>query len=472
MNFPKTIKKFLDIQETDNPEQSTELAHINQELYKKGAELAERNRTLLLLRKIDEIILSSITHQEEIAQRVTSLIVTETGFQIASIFIYDREQNLLKRLARSEAGLKNNELGKEKDLAIPLSKTENIMVQAANERRVKIVKSLDNILLEPVQNLALVKCVFIYPLIIRGELIGTMVIALSEEEYNLSEYTRDLLERLVQVIGIAIDSAYLYSELQEANEKLKALDKLKDEFVSLASHELRTPMTAIKSYLWLVLQGEDGALNDKQKLYIQRSYSSVERLMKLVNDMLNISRIESGRLTINMQKVDLPKLTQEVVEEVTPRAKEEEVNVVIVPVSSLPPVIADPDKMKEVLFNLIGNSLKFTPKDGSITISFMQNGEFIETKIKDTGSGISAENLPKLFQKFGLVPDSYAVNKTASGTGLGLYICRSIIELHMGRIWVSSAGVGKGSEFTFSLNVFDENKMDTLVKKNSEKVAP
>lgn len=251
----------------------------------------------------------------------------------------------------------------------------------------------------------------------------------------------------------------LYNELQSANEKLKELDKLKDEFVSLASHELRTPMTAIKSYLWMTLQGDAGPLNDTQKLYLERAYSSVERLIKLVNDMLNISRIESGRVTVELQKTDLYKLTQEVVDDVQPRAGELGVHVAISPGNNLPEVIADPDKIKEVLFNLLGNSLKFTPKGGSITVSFGQNADMIETTVTDTGTGISPENISKLFQKFSMLAESYSANKNATGTGLGLYISRSIIDLHNGKIWALSDGVDKGSKFSFSLKVFKEDDL-------------
>ena len=272
---------------------------------------------------------------------------------------------------------------------------------------------------------------------------------------------------------MAVQNSSLYTsvkesaeQLERANEKLKELDKLKDEFVSLASHELRTPMTAIKSYLWMTLKGDAGEINEKQKQYLDRAYMSVDRLIKLVNDMLNISRIESGRLTVNMQKVDIYEITEEVLDEVRPKANEQGVNIVFSPNQTISPVLADADKIKEVIFNLVGNSLKFTPKDGSITITFRLNGEFLETEIKDTGSGISNENISKLFQKFGMIPESYVMNKTASGTGLGLYICRSIIEIHKGKIWVTSDGVGKGAAFCFTLKVFNEK--DALEFGNSD----
>lgn len=461
--FP-ILKKILGIQSQSGADLPTELVHINQEMYKKSLELSERNKTLLLLRKIDEIILSSITNQEEIAQHVTSLLIAEGDFQLVSIFKYEKDSLELFRLSRAESGV-TEPLKIDTKVKISISNTANLMVQAAIEKSIKIVSKTDDLFLESAQRPDLIKCVFVYPLIAREELIGSMIIALREEEYNITEYSRDLLDRLAQVIGIAMDNALLYNELQDANEKLKALDKLKDEFVSLASHELRTPMTAIKSYLWMTLQGRGGPLTDTQKRYLERAYSSVDRLIKLVNDMLNISRIESGRLTLEMESVNLQKITEEVLNEVIPRAQELGVNIEIAPVNTdLPAVVADSDKIKEVLFNLIGNSLKFTPKDGKITLSFEQKDDMIETKVKDTGAGISEENISKLFQKFTMLPESYKENNTASGTGLGLYISRSIIELHKGHIWVESAGIGQGSEFIFSLKVYGQDSIKEFEK--------
>jgi signal transduction histidine kinase len=264
-----------------------------------------------------------------------------------------------------------------------------------------------------------------------------------------------LIYRLGEVIGIALDNALLYNEVQLNNEKLKELDKLKDEFVSVASHELRTPMTAIMSYIWMALDGRGGPLTEKQKYYLERAYSSVNRLIKLVNEMLNVSRIESGRVTVSLGAVDLEKITQEVIDEVLPRANELGISVEEVHGDALPLVLADSDKIKEVLFNLLGNALKFTQKEGKITVSFFINGDMVETTVKDTGSGIAPGDLPKLFQKFGLLPDSYTMNQIApnSGTGLGLYICKAIIELHHGKIWADSEGHGKGTAVTFSLKI-------------------
>jgi signal transduction histidine kinase len=452
---------------------SGEVDHINQELYKKGAELAERNKALSLLGAIDEIILSSIVDQDKIAQQVTSLLVIQAAFQIVAIFTYDKEKNMLIRVgasnAKNEAGETDTELYIND---IPLTHTSNFIIQAINERQIKFLHSLENLLFsqdqvnlaQSVQQKMGVKSTVVFPLVARNQLIGAMVICLSHTEEELLEYQRTLIDRLGELIGIAMDNAMLYQQVEVANNKLQAannqlqvLDKLKNEFVSVASHELRTPMTAIKSYLWMALKGKGGVLNEKQKYYIERSYNSVDRLVRLVNDMLNISRIESGHFTIEFQSVDLNSLTQDVVDEVLPRAGELGVAVTINKIGSLPLVLADPDKIKEVLFNLIGNSLKFTPKGGSITVSFSQDNGFINTIITDTGAGIASEDIGKLFQKFGLLPGSYITNQTTvGGTGLGLYICRSIIDLHHGEIKATSSGKGQGATLTFSLKVYTE----------------
>jgi signal transduction histidine kinase len=457
-----------------------EVPHINQEMYKKSVELSERNKTLLLLRKIDEIILSSVTNKKEIANQVTQLLISETDFKLISIYLYSKTAGELQRFSFATAHQDINVQSSKYDSAISketisIADSNNLIAQAVVDKMTKSTNTLTYTILidesedrvKEIEQSLSIKSAIAYPMIVRNQQMGVMVIALADLEQDISQYTKDLLERLSQVIGIAIDNASLYTELQDANEKLKTLDKLKDEFVYLASHELRTPMTAIKSYLWMTLQGDAGPLNDTQKLYLERSYSSVERLIKLVNDMLNISRIESGRVTVALQKSDIVGLVKEVIEDVGPRASEAGVSVSLVPPPPLPAVLADADKIKEVLFNLIGNALKFTPKGGSVTVSFAENNGFVETNIRDTGAGISVENISKLFQKFSMLPESYSVNKNASGTGLGLYISRCIIELHQGKIWVTSEGHGKGSQFSFSLKTYKENDLKITNSVNS-----
>lgn len=215
----------------------------------------------------------------------------------------------------------------------------------------------------------------------------------------------------------------------------------------------------------MALAGQGGPLSEKLKYYLQRSYSSVDRLIKLVNDMLNISRIDSGRLTLQIEKADITKIVREVVDDITPRADELGIKIEVEDPGSVPDVLVDPDKIKEVIYNLIGNSLKFTKRDGKITISFNQDNESVEINISDNGSGIAPEDLSKLFQKFGILPGTYVTNQPTFGTGLGLYICKSLIEMHGGKIWAKSEGKGKGSVFTFTVKKYSQNELEIFSQK-------
>ena len=249
-----------------------------------------------------------------------------------------------------------------------------------------------------------------------------------------------------------MDNSLLYESIQEANERLKQLDKLKDEFVSLASHELRTPMTVIKSYLWMFLDKKKGDLNKKEITYLERAYESTERLIKLVNDMLNVSRIESGRLKLEMKDVAIDNLIGTVVSELAPRAGELGLKLIYnKPQGGVKMLNADSERIEQILINLIGNSLKFTPNGGSITVTLIPRDKDVLVSVSDTGRGIKREDMSKLFQKFGMISGAYLQKQQNQGSGLGLYLSKALVELHGGKIWVESPGENKGTMFSFTL---------------------
>lgn len=446
-----------------NSSLSSELEHVTQEMYKKNAELFHTNKTLSLLQKIEAIILSSVTDLWQVAQQVVDVIASEAEFKRVSVFIINEQDGLVRLAASSGEAVARAEFLVKKQfpsLRISLYNETNLLVKVAKTARFQYANNYFDILTPEftpqeaviIQQTLNTKSIYAYPLVIRGEVIGVLSISLGETPSDISDYERDLMERLAGIIGIAIDNSLLYKDIQEANEKLKQLDKLKDEFVSLASHELRTPMTVIKSYIWLLLEGKTGEITEKQKEYLQRTYDSTIRLINMVNDMLNISRIESGRFTIEPKNIDLSALIQEVIVEMQPRANEQELQLVYTPPQqTLPAVWADPERIKQVLINLVGNSLKFTPKQGTIMIYFTFDEGFVVTHVKDTGRGIKLEDMEKLFKKFNMIGGNYLNKQSGQGTGLGLYLSKSLIELHKGRIWVESEGEYKGSTFSFSL---------------------
>lgn len=308
-------------------------------------------------------------------------------------------------------------------------------------------------------------------LMVKDEAIGLLLLSDKSSGEIYSDQDLKVINILAPEVAVAIQNSKSYDkikrfnvtlteevkkatvDLQHANSRLKELDKLKDDFVSIASHELRTPMTAIRSYVWMALNKSDVTLSEKMKRYLSRTLISTERLINLVNDMLNVSRIEGGRIEIDPKPVDLIALAGEVIDEVRAKADEKEVKLFVLNHPNIPKVFADADKVHEVFLNLIGNSLKFTPAEGNITVDFFSDGQVVEVRIKDTGIGISKDDLSHLFQKFGRLENSYVSIGTSGGTGLGLYISKNLIELMHGKIWAVSEGVGSGATFTFSLPV-------------------
>ncbi len=229
------------------------------------------------------------------------------------------------------------------------------------------------------------------------------------------------------------------------------VDRMKSEFVSTVSHELRTPMTSIKGYAELILMGAAGKMTDPQVRYMQVIKSNADRLSMLVNDLLDISRIETGKTELDLRPLDVPQIIEQVVEgHLRGRIKheEKEIDVRTEMAPSLPLVHADHARVTQILTNLLDNAYHYTPSNGKITVNVRANGEYVFISISDTGIGISQDNHQKIFERFFRAEDS-DVQKVA-GTGLGLSIVRSLIEMHGGKIEVNSVP-GEGSTFTFNL---------------------
>ena len=301
--------------------------------------------------------------------------------------------------------------------------------------------------------------IVLYPILNNRKLIGAAIFVTSREKAKINSDELEIIGVLVNLIGIAFklqdtqnSLTTITQEVYKMNAKLHELDKLKDDFVSVASHELRTPMTAIRSYAWMALNRPDIPLTPKLQKYLSRTLVSTERLINLVNDMLNVSRIEAGRIEINPKAFDILKLVKDVTEEVKIKADEKKLNISALE-HPLPQVFADVDKIHEVLLNLIGNSIKFCFPSGTILISFFVNENMIEVSIKDNGPGITKDDLAKLFHKFSRLDNSYTAVSTSGGTGLGLFISKSLVELMHGKISVQSEGLNKGATFSFSLPV-------------------
>ncbi len=307
------------------------------------------------------------------------------------------------------------------------------------------------------------------PLNVKDKTVGLLAFGAKESNDVYNDEDFRMLEVVGAQVAIAVENATLYEEARQfnikleeevkkatrdlvnANERLEKLDASKSEFISIASHQLRTPLTVIKGYVSMILENSFGKISAVQRDSLDKVYQSNERLISLVENLLNLSRIESGRLQFKYETMNLETVVASVVEELMSKAKEKKLKLEFKhPAKPLPQVTIDQEKMRQVIMNLIDNSVKYTNK-GSITVSVRQAENNIEFSVSDSGMGIDPNDMPHLFQKFQRGTGTFLVH--TEGTGLGLYVAREMIELHKGKVWAESKGQGKGSKFVFTIPI-------------------
>jgi signal transduction histidine kinase len=436
--------------------------------------------TLESLWKLEKIILDTLDFRE-VLQKVVDAILHELGYlhlgyKVVVLALIDEESNTLKRvsLSQTEEARKTREVSEMpfEDIVIPMDADKNLCIKAIKENQVQITHHFPDILTPPIseenalesQKNAGIKTSMVYPLNVRGKTIGIMIFSMVKGEEEVTQDEKNLLKYFTDLVALAVENAKLYSnlekeslQLEEANKKLKKayddllkLDKLKDEFLSVTSHELRTPMTIIKSYIWMVAQNKAGDINEKQKEYLEKAMEGVERMLNLINDMLNISRIEQNKVKFEKERFNLAECIKQVIEDFKLETEENSIYLNYCCENDQIDVIADKNKVIEVITNLIGNSIKFT-KDGGITVEIEESKDQILVSVKDTGAGVNKDDLKRLFHKFGRLDSSYQTVAESGGTGLGLYIVKLYIEGMGGKVGAESEGKNKGSNFWFLL---------------------
>ncbi len=231
-------------------------------------------------------------------------------------------------------------------------------------------------------------------------------------------------------------------------QKDREIEEIKSDFISIVSHELRTPLTAIKGFLSMIIQKDFGDLNEKQFHFLSRVYQSNQRMIDLVEDILDVSSIESGKIKLNPQPLAIEGLVNEVVTELASKGFERQIMLKLGRRKKLPLILADEVRLRQVMINLVDNAIKYSLPNTVVSVDLKVVGEELVVSIADQGVGISPANFERLFTKFGRVYNPMSLQ--AGGTGLGLYIVKNLVESHGGRIWVTSRE-GKGSKFSFSL---------------------
>jgi signal transduction histidine kinase len=302
------------------------------------------------------------------------------------------------------------------------------------------------------------------PLLVRDRVIGALTVD-RIQRHSLTADDLELMATVAAQVAVALDKTDAYRQIEElnvgleakvrartadlesANRRLQELDRLKSVFVSIVSHELRTPMTSIKGYVDNLLDGLAGPLAEKQAACLERVAHNVGRLTRLINDLLDLSRIEAGQVELRPAPLSLADLVHEVVEGLLPLARDKGLAIEARSSPGLPLLQGDRDKLHQVLTNLLQNAVKFTPPGGMIAVDARLDSGALLTSVTDTGCGIAPEEAERIFEKFYRGSGAPA---EARGAGLGLAIARSLVELHGGRIWAEPLPAG-GSRFTFAL---------------------
>ncbi|EKE05324.1 MAG: hypothetical protein ACD_19C00355G0004 [uncultured bacterium] len=404
--------------------------------------------------KINRLILRQLEFSKLVQEVVDAVFdgldAHQMGYAFVSLLI--PQENILKNIALSRTG-KAQELMNlipvpylEK-VTFPVNDETSFVSRSFRDGKSYVSKNWSEVYtkIDGVENIQVIqeklgiKTIFIFPLISGRNVLGVLRFDLMKNEEEMDGHERMLLEGIADATAVALENSRMYSKLQE-------LDQLKDEFLSLAAHELRTPMTAIKGYSYELMKSPN--LDVKGKEYIERVYKSTERLVNLVNDMLDVSRIESGRIDIKPENIEVTKIIANVVAEFSGKVAEKNLELTFVPLGQTTfTAVADSAKLIQVMTNLLGNSVKFTPDGGKIGVTIQLKSGFIEVQVTDTGIGIDKEDLSKLFGKFVRAKTGSGIQ----GTGLGLYLSKKLVNLMGGDLWAKSNGAGSGSTFGFTL---------------------
>lgn len=423
--------------------------------------IQRRNQYLAVSAEIGKLV-TSILDLNTIFARTVNLITERFNFYHASIFITEETGfNAILREATGNAGLEMKTVG----FTLPINNNSIVGKVSAEGTPVIVNDTAKNPLHKPHPLLSETRAEAAIPLKIGSRIIG----AIDIQSKNINAFTEDVisvLQTLADQVAVAIDNARSFELSQQAVMEMREIDRLKSQFLANMSHELRTPLNSIIGFSRVILKGIDGPVTELMQQDLTAIYNSGQHLLGLINDILDLAKIEAGKMELAFDEVNINDLTNSVLSTMSGLIKDKSIQMKRNIEADLPPVKADAIRIRQVMINLLSNAAKFTD-EGEIVVDvslYKNNGRNeIKVSVIDSGSGISVEDQEKLFQPFSQV-DASPTRKTG-GTGLGLSICKQLINMHGGEIWVESEE-GKGSKFHFTLPAYP--KEDEL--SNSEKI--
>lgn len=456
---------------------AAKIAHYFSKIKERALET--RNVQLVALNRIGSTIRRAM-NLSSVVDQVLKGVIQGLGFDVCFLALLSRKEDKVvfyvprgnPFTARMEEILGDNL----SQLHLPIEATDNSAYQSILKNRViirsemvELTRGLVPVITEE-QSRALqketgFKKFVITPLVAERRVVGALIGA-SCKAY-VEESVVDTLDNFANQAALAIESAQLIEELQRKNVELEEANKIKSDFLAIMSHELRTPLTAIIGYTEILLESVLGDLNREQKDSLLEVLKNAENLLQLINSILDLAKVEAGKMELSHEPFAIGDVVSEVQQTVSPLLAKKNQTLTMAVQNDLPKITADPRKLRQILLNLVGNAIKFTPERGEIVISadyyrkadalapefhfgprrFAHGGVF-RLSVKDTGIGIKKEHLATLFDIFQQVDSTFT--RKYQGTGLGLALSKQLVELHGGLIGVDSE-FGKGSEFKFLL---------------------
>jgi len=444
-------------------EQAKLIMRTDMELNKTQEELDKKISGLNILQKLSRDI-STTLEEKQIFKKISNEYLEELGFEKALAFLWSglkREFHPCLSLGYEDAE----------------SEAINIAVNADRDYYLDLIRSgktassvfvpNDFLTKDKIYQLFQVSSFIICPILAQEGDQGFIFVGTQNIETFITEGEQELITILANQIGQTLDNARLFEktwrsqqeleikveertrQLTQALEEVGKISKRKSDFISSVSHELRTPLTSIKGYAAILLAGKLGAVPDEIRNRLEKINRHSDELVHMVNDLLDISRIESGKVNMNMESLELKYIADKVADLLSEQLKTKNITFSSNIPDDCQKILADRSQIERVFINLVGNALKFTPEKGKITISAHRSGRIIQIDVADNGFGIPEDAQEKIFEEFFRVENT--INQEVKGTGLGLTLVKHIIEAHQGRIWVKSK-LSEGSTFSFTLN--------------------
>jgi signal transduction histidine kinase len=442
-----------------------DLAHVNEEIYRRNMELAETNKTLSLLRKIDALVLASHDSLKVLSNQITDAIAATTEYPLVALLAPSSSRKSDLEVFGLTVGGTITQLPLDQARKFRIStdqewfhSTETSVI--FNFKDVTIKQLTEGLQCTPSEAKQLhqlpIYSVYIVKLTARERLVGALVIGLGQPTQQMHDNDKELFNRLSEAVGVALDNKLLFEEnqrvvnqLQRTNEKLKALDEAKDEFISMASHQLRTPLTSVKGYMSMVIDGDAGKLSRQQHKLLDQAFISSQRMVYLIADLLNVSRLKTGKFVIEPTPANLADIVEGEISQLVETAKSRGLELSYKKPKDFPLIMLDETKIRQVIMNFVDNAIYYTPSGGHIKVEVKDKSGSIEFTVTDDGLGVPKEEQPHLFTKFYRAGN--AKKARPDGTGLGLFMAKKVVIAQGGAL-IFKSREGKGSTFGFTFS--------------------